>query len=108
RRACGGAAQSRNAAAGEDAGADRRAPPPARHEAVLSRRVHTDARLRADKLNCLDPWIYPDDPIALTRAAATASEALRESPSVPTAVAGPEIERLIQLLARLPGLGPRS
>jgi len=27
---------------------------------------------------------------------------------VPTAVAGPEIERLIQLLARLPGLGPRS
>lgn len=64
--------------------------------------------MRADKLNCLDPWIYPDDPIALTRAAATASEALRESPSVPTAVAGPEIERLIQLLARLPGLGPRS
>lgn len=63
--------------------------------------------MRADKLNCLDPWIYPD-PIALTRAAATASEALRESPSVPAAVAGPEIERLIQLLARLPGLGPRS
>jgi recombination protein RecR len=28
--------------------------------------------------------------------------------SMPTAVAGPEIERLIQLLARLPGLGPRS
>jgi recombination protein RecR len=27
---------------------------------------------------------------------------------MPTAVAGPEIERLIQLLARLPGLGPRS
>jgi len=27
---------------------------------------------------------------------------------VPVAVAGPEIERLIQLLARLPGLGPRS
>jgi recombination protein RecR len=27
---------------------------------------------------------------------------------VPTQVAGPEIERLIQLLARLPGLGPRS
>src|SRR5437763_8035789 len=25
-----------------------------------------------------------------------------------TAVAGPEIDRLIQLLARLPGLGPRS
>ncbi|HEY3720445.1 MAG TPA: recombination protein RecR, partial [Roseiarcus sp.] len=25
-----------------------------------------------------------------------------------TQVAGPEIERLIQLLARLPGLGPRS
>src|ERR1700757_2477419 len=25
-----------------------------------------------------------------------------------TAIAGPEIERLIQLLARLPGLGPRS
>src|SRR5260370_35962694 len=25
-----------------------------------------------------------------------------------TAVAGPEIERLIQLLARLPGVGPRS
>jgi recombination protein RecR len=24
------------------------------------------------------------------------------------AVAGPEIERLVQLLARLPGLGPRS
>src|SRR3954453_15506732 len=28
--------------------------------------------------------------------------------SMPKAVAGPEIERLIQLLARLPGLGPRS
>src|SRR5262249_5464313 len=28
--------------------------------------------------------------------------------SMPVAVAGPEIERLIQLLARLPGLGPRS
>ena len=28
--------------------------------------------------------------------------------AMPTAVAGPEIERLIQLLARLPGLGPRS
>src|ERR1700743_1782933 len=28
--------------------------------------------------------------------------------SMPAAVAGPEIERLIQLLARLPGLGPRS
>ena len=27
---------------------------------------------------------------------------------MPTAVAGPEIERLIQLLARMPGLGPRS
>jgi recombination protein RecR len=27
---------------------------------------------------------------------------------MPTAVAGPEIERVIQLLARLPGLGPRS
>src|SRR5262245_45981925 len=27
---------------------------------------------------------------------------------MPTAVAGPEIERLIQRLARLPGLGPRS
>ena len=27
---------------------------------------------------------------------------------MPTAVAGPQIERLIQLLARLPGLGPRS
>src|SRR5512136_2963683 len=27
---------------------------------------------------------------------------------MPTAVAGPEIERLIQLLARLPGIGPRS
>jgi len=27
---------------------------------------------------------------------------------MPTAVAGPEIERLILLLARLPGLGPRS
>ena len=27
---------------------------------------------------------------------------------MPTAVAGPEIERLIQLLAKLPGLGPRS
>jgi len=27
---------------------------------------------------------------------------------MPTAVAGPEIERLIHLLARLPGLGPRS
>src|SRR3981189_2351297 len=27
---------------------------------------------------------------------------------MPTAAAGPEIERLISLLARLPGLGPRS
>lgn len=27
---------------------------------------------------------------------------------MPTSVAGPEIERLIQLLAKLPGLGPRS
>jgi recombination protein RecR len=27
---------------------------------------------------------------------------------MPRAVAGPEIERLVQLLARLPGLGPRS
>src|SRR5258707_12100360 len=27
---------------------------------------------------------------------------------MPAAAAGPEIERLIQLLARLPGLGPRS
>ncbi len=27
---------------------------------------------------------------------------------MPTTIAGPEIERLIQLLARLPGLGPRS
>ena len=27
---------------------------------------------------------------------------------MPTSVVGPEIERLIQLLARLPGLGPRS
>jgi len=27
---------------------------------------------------------------------------------MPSSVAGPEIERLIQLLARLPGLGPRS
>lgn len=27
---------------------------------------------------------------------------------MPTRIAGPEIERLIQLLARLPGLGPRS
>ncbi len=27
---------------------------------------------------------------------------------MPRAVAGPEIERLIQLLARVPGLGPRS
>ena len=27
---------------------------------------------------------------------------------MPQAVAGPEIERLVQLLARLPGLGPRS
>ena len=31
-----------------------------------------------------------------------------QSPTMPTATAGPEIERLIQLLARLPGLGPRS
>lgn len=30
------------------------------------------------------------------------------SANMATAVAGPEIERLIQLLARLPGLGPRS
>ena len=27
---------------------------------------------------------------------------------MPAAIAGPEIERLVQLLARLPGLGPRS
>src|SRR5262252_1532080 len=31
-----------------------------------------------------------------------------DRPPMPTAIAGPEIERLIQLLARLPGLGPRS
>ena len=31
-----------------------------------------------------------------------------EFDNMPSAVAGPEIERLIQLLARLPGLGPRS
>src|SRR5258708_2336347 len=31
-----------------------------------------------------------------------------KSSLMPRAVAGPEIERLIQLLARLPGLGPRS
>src|SRR6266436_500282 len=31
-----------------------------------------------------------------------------EEAQMPTAIAGPEIERLIQLLARLPGLGPRS
>ena len=31
-----------------------------------------------------------------------------EPTSMPAATAGPEIERLIQLLARLPGLGPRS
>ena len=30
------------------------------------------------------------------------------TPFMPQALAGPEIERLIQLLARLPGLGPRS
>src|SRR3984893_14701014 len=30
------------------------------------------------------------------------------SPDMATALAGTEIERLIQLLARLPGLGPRS
>jgi recombination protein RecR len=33
---------------------------------------------------------------------------LAKNEKMPTAVAGPEIERLIQLLARLPGLGPRS
>jgi len=33
---------------------------------------------------------------------------MTSKPIMPTAVAGPEIERLIQLLARLPGLGPRS
>ncbi len=33
---------------------------------------------------------------------------LRVRPPMSRAVAGPEIERLIQLLARLPGLGPRS
>jgi recombination protein RecR len=32
----------------------------------------------------------------------------RKAAQMPTAIAGPEIERLIQLLARLPGLGPRS
>src|SRR5579862_4631830 len=30
------------------------------------------------------------------------------NPVMPTIAAGPEIERLIALLARLPGLGPRS
>jgi recombination protein RecR len=40
--------------------------------------------------------------LALPRSAGTTGELM------PTAVAGPEIERLIQLLARLPGLGPRS
>jgi recombination protein RecR len=33
---------------------------------------------------------------------------VRLTNAMPTAAAGPEIERLIQLLARLPGLGPRS
>jgi recombination protein RecR len=33
---------------------------------------------------------------------------IASTPIMPTAAAGPEIERLIQLLARLPGLGPRS
>jgi recombination protein RecR len=38
----------------------------------------------------------------------TAFGGLRDDNKMPRAVAGPEIERLIQLLARLPGLGPRS
>jgi recombination protein RecR len=39
----------------------------------------------------------------------TAFGGLRDDKTpMPRAVAGPEIERLIQLLARLPGLGPRS
>jgi hypothetical protein len=33
---------------------------------------------------------------------------LRSDADMPQAIAGPEIERLIQLLRRLPGLGPRS
>lgn len=38
----------------------------------------------------------------------TAFGSLRDDITMARAVAGPEIERLIQLLARLPGLGPRS
>jgi recombination protein RecR len=37
-----------------------------------------------------------------------AAESAKPRKPMPKAVAGPEIERLIQLLARLPGLGPRS
>ncbi len=40
------------------------------------------------------------------RPAAAAGDLRPRLSSMPTAVAGPEIERLIQLLARLPGLGP--
>jgi recombination protein RecR len=39
---------------------------------------------------------------------AASRAAVPESESMPKSTAGPEIERLIQLLARLPGLGPRS
>src|SRR5262249_39285243 len=43
-----------------------------------------------------------------TAAAARAEALLGALGEMASAVAGPEIERLIQLLARLPGLGPRS
>src|SRR5262245_5152361 len=51
-----------------------------------------------------DPAAGEDEGAHRRPAAAAGAEAVL----MPTAVAGPEIERLIQLLARLPGLGPRS
>jgi recombination protein RecR len=70
--------------------------------------VFPDRRLCANERDSFDARICLCDPTSQARVAAGASDALRESSSVPVAVAGPEIERLIQLLARLPGLGPRS
>jgi len=54
---------------------------------------------------CIDPPPCPSP----TRGEGTQEpQRIYKSRLMPSAVAGPEIERLIQLLARLPGLGPRS
>ena len=63
--------------------------------------AHADARRKAEAV--MQDKMKDASPAACR--CRRGSEALT---LMPTAVAGPEIERLIQLLARLPGLGPRS